>query len=173
MIAPNSSVKDIIFYIDQLLLLNLTDIEKKLINKFLSIESLLNQQDINKLIDGDIVDMSWFSKTYEIINSCKIKKIKSQNITKEIYNLNCFLIYRVLEDYLKKGSRLIYNSNEHMLSTITDGSLVLWSSVKIKERSLQNLQNEIFRKTNLSEIVFDLKWLHQNRSLFFNNCIFE
>lgn len=171
MLNLKSSPKDIVYYISQINSLSLSEKENLLINKILSLEEIICDEDTKSLISTDLKDSSWISETQQLVEICRARKEKTKLITKHASECISFLIYRVLEIKLTSQENLIYDK---LAKTFKDTQNVEWKNNYLKDFLMKSKIPSVLNKSNTdSSISIDLKFIHQNRNNFFSNSLFK
>lgn len=163
MISHHSKIADIENYIEKLELLSLTQEENNQLTTILQLENIINNQTLKDLISEDLKDENWIQETQILIHTCLKRKEKAQIIQEYLQDCYGFLIFKILEDKLKKIDMLYFQQPCHFFEDKAHS--IPWKNKKL----LHSLQ-----KKNIQFLIYlDNKWLQSHRDLFFKDIIFE
>lgn len=151
MLNLKSSNQEILEHLEKLNLLLLDQQEINAINKIISIEPLLADNLVSSIIESDLLEENWLTSTIKVIEFCKLRKSKSNQLEKTIKNIRNFLCYRILEDFIRKDNLIL----------IIDGSTVYFSNKKEQERK-SKFFNKIFNSNVDSSFILKLNNIYLN-----------
>lgn len=176
MLHYKSKPEEILFYIEQMKLLLLSDKEKKQIQQIMSLDNLIKDDSVD-LIAEDIQFKSWVKKTQILINKCCQKIEKSLLVENHIEDCKNFIVYRYLEEKLKLVEYIEiqkqlggWNFNEIDVHERKSK----WLSQKFIQ-SFENSSCKKFLESSLQEgniLQINLMWLHEHREGFFSDNMF-
>lgn len=164
MISNHSKIEDIENYIEKLELLSLTDEENNQLSTILQLENILNNQTLKDLISEDLKDENWIHETQILIHTCIKRKEKAQIIQEYLQDCYGFLIFKILEDKIRKNKIIYFQQPNHFFED--KNTSIPWKNKKIS--SCLSKKNITFFENSL-----DMQWLQSHRHYFFQDIIFE
>lgn len=174
MLNPRSTVKEIQHYLSNIELLLLDKDEINNINKIISLESLVNDNNTITLINEELSDDQWFKETVKVIEMCKKKKSKAFLLQEHIMFCKRFYSYKILEDKLKTVLSLRFDYSSNSFYELCDGNYsLLWKNTSFNNSLLANNFTKILKDLMGCEEIVTVKLLQSNKDAFFPKSIFK
>ena len=177
MLFIKSKPEEIIYHINQLETLLLTKEEIDRVNKFIYLNEFIDDKNVNIFLKDEFNESLWIDETKKIVDKCSLKLKRNLILKKHIKECKNFIVYRYLEE---KCSTVNIEAFQQIGSWIFNeidtkrDEKSRWVSQKfLKNFEYSDIPDKLklIMKDNFLEI--NLKWLHQNRKLFFSEDIFK
>ncbi|NCQ51481.1 hypothetical protein GW796_06220 [archaeon] len=175
MLHQKSTPKEIEYYIQQVEMLAMNEVESKTIAKIIALRELVSDESIKELIAEDLKDETWIDETNILINTCNKRQIKSTVLQSHIQQCKNFIVFRYLEDKLYSVKEISVTKNPWIFKEVdNDGKESVWFNSKFlkifDDSSIRGLLSEIMSE---SDLIINNDLLHKNRDNIYSQDIFE
>lgn len=177
MINYNSTYEEICHHVEQMKMLSLSQVEEKHVKKLLELNSFIETPEMKEMIAEELKNENWISDTKILIDTAKKRDIKNKAIQEHLEQCQNLMVYKILEKKCRLTTLEInYHNKEWIFNEINaKGEKSRWISQKLNKALGTSSIEKMFVKKCEKENNFqiDLNWLHLNRTLFFEDTLFE
>lgn len=177
MINYGSSNEEILYHIQQMEMIILSDEEIFKIKKFLELKSFIDTEEMKAMIKEDLKDEKWIEDTKILIETARNKKEKNDVIQEHLENCRGFLIYKYLDKKCHNGYlEVVYQNKEWVFSEVDKKEeRSRWMNQKFVKAFYNSTTEKKLYKLVGEGVVFklDIDWLYKNRTLFYKDSVFE
>lgn len=177
MITYSSSHDDIVYHIQQMEMVLLSEEEFGYIKKFLELKSFIETDSMKAMISEDLKDEKWIEDTKILIDTALKKKDKYEIIKNHLDDCKGFLIYKHLDKKCKTCNlEVVYQNREWIFNEV--------DKKDEKSRWINQKFTKVFYNSSLEKklvklvgegTIFNINtdWIYKNRTLFYKDSIFE
>ena len=177
MINYGSSHDEIVYHIQQMEMVLLSDEEMIHIKKFLELKSFIETDSMKAMISEDLKDEKWIEDTKVLIDTALKKRDKHEIIKNHLDDCKGFLIYKHLDKKCKNCHlEVVYQNRDWIFNEVDKREE---KSRWINQKFAKVFYNSSVEK-KLSKLVgegtlfkIDIDWIYKNRTLFYRDSIFE
>ena len=149
--------------------------EEAKLSKIISLQTLVESNEIKELIAEDLKDEDWLEETLILIQACNKRILKSEVLKEHINQCKNFIVFRYIEDKLIYTKELVVSKNPWEFKEVSPlNEKNQWINSKFHKYFLDSYMPEILNDMiKEKELVIDTEWIYKNKSIFFNEEIFE
>lgn len=177
MLFIKSKPEEILYHINQVetLLLSREDLDK--MNRFILLTDFAYDESTLKNIKDDLPDSKWVEETQKIITTYNNKTKRNESLKKHIRECKNFIVYRYLEEKCSSANIEAFQQIGSWIFNEVDlkrDEKSRWVSQKfLRNFEFSDMPEKLKQNMQDNWLEINLKWLHQNKDIFFSNDIFK